>query len=173
MKMKVKGKVLALLIGLLLVAIPSYAAESVTPGYVYPIGTHLWAIEYTITTAADGSITATTFTDSAYQILRGKYFIQVTAFPTVGGTAPDAADLVMHDEQGNALLGSVDGGTTAYAGLNLIHATLTKSCLPSMYLTGQDAHINYYWPVTSKFTFDIINQATDSANITLRFIFSD
>lgn len=164
-----------ILFGLLLVAIPSFgfAAENVVEGQLERSGDGVYEVAFVIQTAADGSITATTFSDDLVKKLKGKYFLQVDAFPTPEGTAPAAADLVVCDENGVYYLGSVDGGATAYAGLNLIHATLPKSCLPSMYLTGSTSHVNYYWPVRGALTFDIINQATDTAHITLIFVFVD
>ncbi len=168
-----KKKLLGLLIGLLLVAVPCWAVESVVEGPLQQSGDGIYEVQYTITTAADGSITATTFSEDLIKKLKGKYFLQVDAFPTPGGTPPGAADLVVYDENGIYYLGSPDGGTTAYNGLNLIHATLPKSCLPAMYITGTTAHVNYYWPVRGALTFDIINQGTDTAHITLIFVFVD
>jgi len=168
-------KLLVVILGLLLVAIPcfSFAAESVVEGQLERSGDGIYEVAFVIQTAADGSITATTFSDDLVSKLKGKYFLQVDAFPTPGGTPPDAADLVVYDENGIYYLGSVDGGTTAKNGLNLIHATIPKSCLPAMYLTGTTAHVNYYWPVRGALTFDIINQGTDTAHITLIFVFVD
>ncbi len=148
-----------------------YAAESVTQNVAQRVRPGVYEIEFNITTAADGSVTATALNAANRARVRGTYLIQVDAFPTVGGTAPDAADVVMYDENGIYYLGSEDGGTTAYAGLNLIHATIPKSCIPNMYITGQDSHLNYYWPIRGALTWDIINQATDSADITLIFTF--
>jgi len=162
-----------LMFGLLLVAIPLYAAESVIQSSAQKNGEYLWEVTFTITTAADGSMTATDLTQANISILKGMYLLQVDAFPTPGGTAPDAADVILLDENGIDYLGSEDGGTTAYAGLNLVHATVPKSCIPNMYLTGQDTHINYFWPVRGKLTLDIINQATDSADITIILVFTE
>jgi len=162
-----------LIMGLLLVAIPSLAVESVVEGSLERSGTEIYEVAFTITTAADGSVTATAFSDTLIASLKGKYFLQVDAFPTPGGTAPDAADVVVKDENGIYYLGSIDDGATAYTGLNLIHATIPKSCLPNMYLTGQTSHVNYHWPIRGALTFDVLNQATDSADITLIFIFTE
>lgn len=166
-----KKRFLTLLFGLLLVAIPGFAAESVVEGNLEQSGPGIYEVAFTITTAADGNIVATAFSNTLIASLKGKYFLQVDAFPTSGGTAPDAADVILKDENGIYYLGSIDDGSTAYAGLNLIHATIPKSCIPNMYLTGQTTHINYYWPVRGALTFDIINQGTDSADITLIFVF--
>ena len=162
--------ILILVFGLPLVAV---ATESVTEGQLERSGRNTYEVAFVITTDGDGNIAATAFSDALIAKIKGKYLLHVDAFPTPDGTAPDAADVILYDENGIYYLGSVDKGTTAYAGLNIIHATIPGSCLPSMYLRGQDTHVNYYWPIRGALTFDILNQGTDTAHITIIFVFSD
>lgn len=162
--------ILVLLLGLPLVAV---SAELVTQSNAAETSPGTWEIVFTIQTDASGDMTATALTAANIKAVRGMYFTQVDAFPTVGGTAPDAASVFVYDENGIYYLGSEDAGTTAYAGLNLIHATISKSCLPSMYLTGQDTHINYYWPVRGALTLDIADQGTNTAHITIILVFTE
>ena len=150
-----------------------YAVESVLQSAAEQVSPTTWEITFIITTATNGSVTAEALDLANRARVRGMHLIQVDAFATVGGTPPDAADVIMYDENGIYYLGSEDDGATAYAGLNLIHATIPKSCVPNMYLTGQDSHINYYWPMRGVITWDIINQATDTAHITLVLVFYD
>lgn len=168
---KLIGLLLVLLLfGLPLVAIP---AELVTQSAAIQTSPETWEVVFTIQTATNGSMTATPLTAANIAVLRGMYLIQVDAFPTVGGTAPDAASVFLYDENDIYYLGSEDGGTTAHAGLNLIHATLAKSCIPSMYLTGQDSHINYFWPIRGSLTLAIADQATNTAHITIILVFTE
>lgn len=168
-----KKKWIGLLVGLLLVAIPCWATESVVEGQLQQSGKGIYEVAFVITTDASGDIAATTFSQSLINKIKGKYLLQVEAFPTPGGTAPDAADVIVKDENGIYVLGSVDDGVTAKNGLNLIHATIPKACLPAMYLTGTTAFVNYYWPIRGALTFDILNQGANSAQITLIFVFTD
>lgn len=119
--------------------------------------------------ADDGSIPNTAIATDTITALKGRYFLySVSAYPTSGGTAPDAADVFILDAAGEDLLGSVDGGTTANKGLNLIHATLKKTTLPySAYLSA-----HYYPGVTGALTLKVSNQATVSANYTIELLFA-
>lgn len=119
--------------------------------------------------AANGSIPNTALSDDIMAKINGIcYLYTVSAYPTAGGTAPDAADVFILDANGEDLLGSADGGTTAKNGLNLIHATLKKTTLPySSYL--QQA---YYPAITSTLTLKVLNQATNSANYTIELAFA-
>lgn len=99
--------------------------------------------------------------------IQGWQLFQVDAYPTAGGTAPDAADVMIIDKtSGIDLLGSVDA-STAYAGLNLIHATLAKRTVPDIYMTGTTSHLNYFPYVTGVLTLKVKNQATVNANYTI------
>ena len=117
---------------------------------------------------SDGSIPNTVLSSHAMSILlRGFYLYTVTAYPTSGGTAPDAADVFILDAAGEDLLGSADGGTTANKGANLIHATLKKTTLPySHYLST-----HYYPAVTGALTLKVSSQGTASANYTVEAVF--
>ena len=91
------------------------------------------------------------------QLIRGKSLKMVTAFPTSGLTAPDAADITVKDSDGLDLL---NGG-----GVNLIHATAAQSTYPM--IDGQAATI----PVRGALTTAIANQATASAEVTIILTF--
>lgn len=144
-----------------------YAAGSCTQTYDYRGKTSNTYLVTLICTgdSSDGSIPNTVISGGNEYI--GMYLYSVTAFPTSGGTAPDAADVFILDSDGEDLLGSVDGGTTALKGANLIHATLTKTTLPySTYLS-----MHYFPSVTSSLTLKVANQATNSANYTIKIKF--
>ena len=123
-------------------------------------------------TAISANITATAqgvryLTDVMSLIQGTHYLYTVAAYPTSGGTAPDTADVFILDANGEDLLGSVDGGTTANKGLNLIHATLKKTTMPySHYLS-----MFYYPAVSGTLTLKVSNQTTASANYTVELIF--
>jgi hypothetical protein len=95
---------------------------------------------------------------------------QVDAYPTPSGTAPDAADVFILDAHSKDLLGSIDN-STAYGGLNLIHATLTKSTPPFEYCTGNGLYYAYTPIITGGLTLKVSNQATNSANYTIVLTF--
>jgi len=97
--------------------------------------------------------------------------VEVQAYPTSGGTAPDAASIFLLDANSLDLLGSEDGSTTPWAGLNLIHATLPRSAFPNKYLPRAGLHANYYPVVTGALTLKTIDQGTASADWTIRLIF--
>ncbi len=117
--------------------------------------------------AANGSIPNTDMTED----MKGWYLYSVTAFPTAGGTAPDAADVFILDENDLDLLGCEDGSTTAYAGLTLIHATLTRKALPNLYTPRAGNHVNFYPMVTGTLTLKVANQATNDAEYTIVLTF--
>lgn len=119
----------------------------------------------------NGSIVNTDTSTANTSFIKGWYFVSAEAYPTSGGTAPDAADVMIYDANGLDLLGSIDGGTTAYAGLTLIHATLARRCLPNLYLPRAGLHVNYYPVVTGTLTLDVDNQATVSADWTIVLTF--
>ena len=166
------------IIGFLLFAMTgiAYSAGTVTQT-ISEISKGCYEVTFICTgDAANGSIPATATADndvSGKPLLSkiiGKYLTQVKAFPTVGGTAPDAANVFVYDKHNLYLLGSEDGGGYAYEGLNLIHATLTKSCLPNLYLTRAGLHLNYYPRITGALTLVVTAQGTASANWTIVFV---
>lgn len=122
-------------------------------------------LTYAITAnAGDGVVTdISTNTDTLAdgrtytQLIKGKKLNMVEAFPTVGGTAPDAADVTVKDSDGLDLLG---GG-----GVNLIHATAKYSTYPV--INGQASTI----PIRGALTIGVANQATASATFTIRLTF--
>jgi hypothetical protein len=121
--------------------------------------------------AANGSIPNTDTSASNTSFIEGWRLFQVEAYPTAGGTAPDAADVFILDADGMDLLGAIDGSTTAYNGANLIHATLKYATHPDLYTLGQTAHSSYYPVVTGALTLKVSNQATASANWTIVLTF--
>jgi hypothetical protein len=131
--------------------------------------------------SGDGSIpiTATANTDAngkrLNSVIRGMYLYSVSAVHVSGGTAPDAASVLVYDSGGMDLLGSPDGGTTPYAGLNLIHATLKKACVPYIYDTANDAYTKHFPMVRGALTLVVVDQGTASADyvVTLHFIPSE
>ena len=123
--------------------------------------------------SSDGSIENQTISDDDLNFVRGWYFYRVEAFPTVGGAqAPTTgADVFIFDGEDLDLLGSEDGGTTAYAGLNLIHATLKKAALPNMFLTRAGNHVNYYWDITDHLSLKVSGQTNAAADYTIELFF--
>lgn len=129
-------------------------------------------IIFTCTGAStDGSIPVTATSTANTMFIKGYQLIRVDAYPTTGGTAPDAADVFILDANGLDLLGCVDGSTTPYAGANLIHATLPKAALPDIYVLGKTTHYNYEPVITGGLSLKVINQATASANYTVVLTF--
>lgn len=124
-----------------------------------------------IADSAAATIPNTDTNSSNTAFIKGWYLYSVEAFPTTGGTAPDAADVMIYDADGLDLLGSEDGGTTAYAGLALIHATLKRRVLPNLYLPRAGLHVNFAPIITGALTLDVDNQATNSANFTVVLTF--
>jgi hypothetical protein len=121
--------------------------------------------------AATGSIPNTASNTSNTSFIKGMRLFQVEVAPTPGGTAPDAADVFILDADSMDLLGSIDGSTTAYRGLNLIHATLKRATTPDIFHAGQNAHADYYPLITGALTLKVANQATASANWTIILTF--
>jgi hypothetical protein len=122
--------------------------------------------------SSDGTIADQDLSAANLLFVSGYRLEQVTAYPTAGGTAPDAADVfILIKTTGEDLLGSIDNGTTAYAGLNLIHATLQRSTFPQKYVVGTGEHWAYYPLITSTLTLRVVNQATNSAKYTIGLSF--
>jgi hypothetical protein len=92
-------------------------------------------------------------------LLKGKFFLYiVSAYPTAGGTAPDAADIQI-------LQGAYDvlGGK----GINLIPATGRQDTYPySVFMSSWR-----YWPVTDTITLSVANQSTVGAKFTVELLF--
>lgn len=125
-----------------------------------------------------GTIPATATTDYDTNgallngVIIGKYLIEVNAFPTADGTAPDAASVLIKDTNSLDLLGSEDGAT-AYNGLNLIHATLPRSTTPDKYIPRAGLHALYYPQITGALTVSVTDQATAEADFTIELIIDD
>jgi len=108
--------------------------------------------------ADDGSIPDTAFSAANMAMIQGTHYLyQVKAYPTAGGTAPDAADVVILMD-GQDILGG--------KGVNLIHATATYDTAP--YSTFMSAY--RYPAITSTLTLRVSNQATASANYTVEVV---
>ena len=103
--------------------------------------------------------------------IRGLRLKEVKAYPTSGGTAPLASNVFIVDDDNLDLLGSEDGSTTAWAGLTLIHATLTRSAVPNRYLPRAGQHQNYWPPVDGVLTLKVTGQTTASADYTIELKF--
>lgn len=104
--------------------------------------------------SSNGSIPNTDIDSTFYALIKGTYLYSVTAYPTSGGTAPDAADVTVTMD-GLDLLGG--------KGVNLIHATATYSTAPYNALM-----VSYFFPlITSLPTVAVANEATASCNYTL------
>jgi hypothetical protein len=118
--------------------------------------------------SSDGSIPNTALSAANLAIVQGTHYLYtVSAYPTAGGTAPDAADVFILDANGEDLLGSTDGGTTANKGANLIHATLKKTTWAYSHFLSSA----YFPPVIGSLTLKVSNQATASANYTIELVF--
>ena len=121
-------------------------------------------ITYAITTHTDGEITAiSTDTDKIADgrtytdLIKGRSFRMIEVFRTVGGTAPDAADVTVKDSDGLDLLNG--------NGVNLIHASSTLAQYPLIDDLGSTI------AVRGALSIDIANQTTNTAHITIRLIF--
>lgn len=133
--------------------------NSVVPKYVEQI------IFTCVGDSAAGTIPNTTITQQHLAKIVGMYLYTVTADP--GGVAPDAADVFILNQRGEDLLGS-DDNVTAVNGLNLIHATLTKTAIPAL----GHSNTNFYPLIDGLITLQVSNQATVSATwvITCTFV---
>ena len=118
---------------------------------------------------SNGSIPNTDFNNA--DEVTGWYLYAVKAYPSGVEPLPDAADVFILDENDLDLLGSVDGGTTAYNGLNLIHATLTKMNIPSYLDTRAGSNLNFHHMITGTLTLKVSNQGTASANYVIECMF--
>lgn len=109
--------------------------------------------------STNGTLPTQTFSSSAMSLIQWtNYLYTTTAYPTSGGTAPDAADVAVL-MNGEDLLGG--------KGVNLLHATATYTTFP--YSTFMST---YRYPmIINALTWTLANQATNSANFTVEFIF--
>lgn len=173
-------KRLIIIISLLLLAFPTGALAdgSVIQGEILNVGEDrlnsnpLRTITFTCTgDSVDGSVPDTIMTIRNFEKVKGWCFRGVETYPISGGTAPDAASIFVFDDGDMDLLGSEDG-TTPYAGLNLIHATLKRACFGNLYLPRAGLHTNYFTPVKGLLTLKVIDQATASADYAIVLIFS-
>ncbi len=165
-------KTLLMIVLALTLALPSqlWAVAGVcTQTPVMHITGNMFTVTFVCTgNSAGGDIPNTVIATDTMTALIGKYYLYtVSAYPTLAGTAPDAADVFILDANLEDLLGSVDGGTTANKGLNLIHATLKKTTMPYSHYLSQA----YYPAVLNALTLKVSNQATNSANYTIELVF--
>lgn len=174
MKMK---KLFLIVICLLFTATNAYAAVGTT---TVTRTTQGWGFQ-TVTIVCTGGTAGDTGTvpDTTIDVwdsmnknaLYGWYLYKVEAFPTSGGTAPDAGSVFVLDSDSLDLLGSEDGGTTAYAGLNLIHATLKRGTIPNLYIPRGGVHVDYYPMITGPLTLKVADQITSAADWTIVLTF--
>jgi hypothetical protein len=109
--------------------------------------------------STNGTLPTQTIATDTMAILTGNYYLYtVTAYKTVGGTAPDAADVAVL-MSGMDLLGA--------KGVNLIHASATYDTMPySAFMAS------YRYPmITNALTLTVANQATVSATWTIDLLF--
>lgn len=166
--MKKNILVFAILVLSVCSAISAWAAGSCTQSPVVYTGGFATITFVCTGDSSNGSIPNTAISSDNMAAIQGKYYLYlVRAYPTSGGTAPDAADVFILDAVGEDYLGSADCGTTANKGANLIHATLPKSAIPFSYNMSS----YYYFPVTSTLTLKVASQATASANYTIELTF--
>jgi hypothetical protein len=153
----------------LLLPVLSMAAGSCTQAVISTQNPVVKIIRFVCTGAAtDGSIPNTDTNATSNSAINGAWLVGVSAYPTTGGTAPDAADVIILDSHGEDYLGSADGGSTANKGANLIHATLKKTALPFSYFSNS----NYFFPISGTLTLKVLNQATVNANYTIELLTS-
>ena len=156
-------KRLLLIAAVIAVLIAPYMAQAagscVQTSYAYSVSGSVLIKLVCTGDAANGSIPTQTISDANMALIQWThYFYQAKAYPTSGGTAPDAADVTVLMD-GQYLLGA--------KGANLIHATATQDTLPySAFMSS------YRYPmVTNTLTLAVSNQATNSANYTLELLF--
>lgn len=153
-------KIFLVIMAVLLMASNLYAAGSCTQTLSVTSNPIMKTIKFVCTgDAADGSIPNTAISATNFAEIDGYYLYMVSAYPTSGGTAPDAADVTI-------LHGAYDvlGGK----GVSLIHATLQYDVIPYSTFMG----LYRYWPVTEILTLAVANQSTNSANFTIELIFA-
>jgi len=161
-------KLLLTIIVFLLLISPCFGAGATTTATVAKImdnGRNVVGEKVTILITADGSggaVTSLTISSttnpSIYDRIYGKKLGEVVAYPTAGGTAPDAADVTVKRN----LLDLLGGN-----GVNLIHATSTLSTYPM--IDGYPAKPRIYQAIV----IAVANHTTNSAHITIELIFDN
>jgi hypothetical protein len=155
-------KLTAIIIGIVFLLLPvsAFAAGSCTESVNQYTGGFV-AISLACTgDSSDGSIPNTAVSDAALARIQGTHYLfMVSAYPTSGGTAPDAADITILDGTYDVLGGK---------GVNLIHATARQDTYPySTFISNWR-----YWPITGGLTLAVANQSTASANFTIEMVFT-
>ena len=172
-------KLIIIIISVFLLTFPAraLAAAGVIQGSAVDIGEDrlnsnpIRTITFLITATAGGVIPDTVLTARNFEKVKGWCFRGVEAYPTAAGTAPTAASVFVLDADDMDLLGCEDDNTTAYNGLNLIHATLKRFCHPNLYTPRAGLHMNYYPLIKSLLTL-VVTDSSANANITIVLIFS-
>ena len=136
-----------------------WAAGSCTQTAVVDAASRYVLVKFVCTgDSGNGSIPATAVSTANMALILDKARLNYArAYPTSGGTAPDAADVTLL-MNGQDLLGG--------AGVNLIHATATQDTYPLN--TGGDIRFPL---ITDTVTLGVANQATASANYTIEAVF--
>ena len=151
---------IAALIVALAIPVSAWAAGSCTQTATRDASSSTIMIKFVCTgDGAAGTIPDTDINTANMALIKDRtFFYNATAYPTSGGTAPDAAD-VQITMNGMDLLGA--------KGVNLIHATATQDTAPySAFMAS------YRYPaVTNTVTLKVANQATASANWTIELLF--
>lgn len=160
-------KTLALLFCLLFgLSSAAMATESVTISMNHVVPKYVEQVIFTCTASGTGTLTNTPITQQELRYISGMYLYCVSAYPTSGGTAPDAADVFILTANSEDLLGSSDN-STAGNGANLIHATLQKTTIPKLNLIDQP----FYPMIDGLITLQVANQGTANANFTIVLTF--
>jgi len=166
-------KKLFIIVSLLLVmAFPTGVfAASITQGSVVDVGEDRLNSNptRTLTYLAVGNPANEVMDIRNFEKVKGWCLTWVEVIP--GVPAPDAASIFLLDADGMDLLGSEDGSTTPYAGLNIIHATLKRACYPNLLLSRAGLHVNYFPTVSSLLTLKVIDQGTATGQFTVRLTF--
>jgi hypothetical protein len=135
-----------------------------TPGSVVQsmagYGPSVQVVKFVVTSGDAGAMPTTAISTSYMNTLKagGYYLYNVKAYPTSGGTAPDAADITVI-MNGLDLLGG--------KGANLLHATATQDTFP--YSTVMSS---WRYPlVNNTITVALANHSTNTAHFTFEFVF--
>jgi len=153
----------------------AWAVEGMTGAVTYNPAREAYEITLTITTKTDGSLTAMSTDDvtvdgkTVTEWIKWKYLYEVHA-KTGTLAATDASDLIILDDDSMGLLGSPDGGTTAYGGTDIFHATLSKMTHPYYYNTSAATYDKHYHLITGALTLDILNNSVNTANVIVKLI---
>lgn len=147
-----KRLLIALFLLIAVFASSSHAADFLSQNPAYNVGEYIKVIKWNCKGAAPAN-TATNTENT--RLITGWFLYKVIADP--GGTAPDAADVLIYDTGGEDQLNG--------NGTNLIHATSTQSTYPE--IDGQAA----MQPVIGALTLDVDNQGTANALYDIWMIF--